>query len=522
MYLVGKEYPVRSVALVGVVVAVEDKTTSIIYHLDDSTAVVECSCAVDRPSYSEADEVSSASSGQSGEASSTTNTIEGPRYKSHKLEIGALVRVVGRIGLGRFAGANLSLSVLSIERFDDPNLEAQHHLAVSRLHREIYSLPFDLPAKLALTKRYRLTSARYISSGALTLSNFAVYIKDYLRRHHTSAPSSSSSSPSPLASPSTPPTLDTGRHSSPFTLFSLQQNRTLNEFATRLAQKHARDSPGDSPPAVVPQRKKWERIVSTGSVRGSRKVSAVILPPPGAPKGKGAVKETNVAANLEGDALVKAVHKQFRKALVWMRERGEIVVLASDEVELVDLPPLSSRIAIAADDDATPSTPRAPRTVPSNSPPHQNRPSDFDGPRAPSPPPRPAFLPSPSDRPHLGLFSTSLPTAPRPPPPLLPDQFDSFNSMTATGNEERYQLVTPALLAPLLLRLISSSSSKAKGGLDESTLRELFGRDLEWDAVAMESVVVTQALELLVERGQVVERKGLYMGKVASRGRGCP
>lgn len=35
------------------------------------------------------------------------------------------------------------------ESLRDPNLESQHHIFVARLYNEVYSLPFDLAARLS-------------------------------------------------------------------------------------------------------------------------------------------------------------------------------------------------------------------------------------------------------------------------------------------------------------------------------------------------------------------------------------
>lgn len=79
--------------------------------------------------------------------------------------------------------------------------------------------------------------------------------------------------------------------------------------------------------------------------------------------------------------------------------------------------------------------------------------------------------------------------------------------------EDSYQLVTPALLAPILLRFLTSDPKK--DGYDESALRtKLMRKDDKWAAVARESTEVSEALKLLVRRESVREVKGRYSAVV--------
>ncbi|KAK4698131.1 hypothetical protein P7C70_g8106, partial [Phenoliferia sp. Uapishka_3] len=398
MWIVGKEFPTRSVGLVGIVVGVEQKDDYLIYYLDDSTSIVKCTCPLDSPSISSLYNPSKLVLAEDHLDNVSKAPILEPRHHSDTFNVGALVRVVGRIKSGMYPGADLGIAVDSMGAFEnspdkltlanwsllysfifpyevelrDSNLEAQHHIDVERLHREVYSQTFDLDAQLELVraeerateqawdgrsqasseagsprkrKRYVLPNPLSISTTDLTLQNFIPYITSHILSHSSSSSSSQSSPPSPSStslrygsSTSTP--YDAPRS---FTLASLESSRTLTKFASRLSQKTARDKIEkkrlrDRPKPLVVKTWAANGAGEGGYVRsgipGMRGGSAKILPPAGQKKLREKGKEKEVEENvLEGDALLRATHKVFCEALKRMRAKGEIVVLAPEEVE---------------------------------------------------------------------------------------------------------------------------------------------------------------------------------------------
>lgn len=138
--------------------------------MDDSTAVVDCFRVVDKVPLASLYKRPSPplSPGKDGSKRQEIAIVPAVSEPVH-FDVGTLVRIVGRIQDG-WMGAHADRVVeidkigmlppfchkilsdrgiaLDVEALRDANLEPRHHVVVARLHKELYSQPFDLDARL--------------------------------------------------------------------------------------------------------------------------------------------------------------------------------------------------------------------------------------------------------------------------------------------------------------------------------------------------------------------------------------
>ncbi|GAA6001037.1 uncharacterized protein JCM10292_006343 [Rhodotorula paludigena] len=402
-YLLGREFPCRQGVWTGWIVEREwrERESAWVYAVDDGTAVLEVVCAT-RSTLSNLSTFST-STGTSLDPPAllplpTTSLAPSPRRELAKrkfgqlearaerqsertvVEPGRLVRVVGRIEERRMAWETGRRVVASrMDVLSDLNALPAHHLLVTRLHRELYSQPFDVRERLAAIEQaeaearqrewetasaagsewggmasvasspgkgthYRPTRPSKLRPEDLTLSNFIIYIRHHLSKHYirtVSVPSSSapSSPATPRASSSNWHTCastaagpSTAEYSLPFTLSDLVANSHLALFARRLAQERA----------LVAQRTKAARArtrsqrgvfaVQAGTISPSSKGAAWVAPGNGrgaARGGRGEVRSGAAGLLLPPPSASAAARRERRSDT----ERADDGPLEGDELE---------------------------------------------------------------------------------------------------------------------------------------------------------------------------------------------
>ncbi|ORY92529.1 hypothetical protein BCR35DRAFT_323084 [Leucosporidium creatinivorum] len=377
MYLLGKEFPLKFVIIVGMIVGISENDTTISYEVDDGTGVILCTCPLRRPDPIFIFPRRSADGNPKTPSPRKRKVDELVEAGEDRLEVGTLVKVVGTLEEHWVATADRKIVAEKIEALYDANLEAEHHLQVARLHREVYSKPLDLKARLAQikqvedeqwshlssiqasssaagtpTKRIRLRGPIKLHDDDITPQNFITYIRQHLRDEHVDRSSPPTSQPSSMPH-SSPPSSDGAfwgiRYASQehveeptaFTLDDIESDRRLVTFATRLAQKLEREKRAKRKLGALEREKGklWVRkqgkegLVSVKGI-GSNGGSALLLRTvsSGIRSSKERKETTGEEQPLEGAKLEKAISKCFREALVEMRKKG-VIVLSEPEAE---------------------------------------------------------------------------------------------------------------------------------------------------------------------------------------------
>ncbi|GAA5887429.1 hypothetical protein JCM16303_004280 [Sporobolomyces ruberrimus] len=579
-WILGQEFPCKRVVVVGWVLEREWRETNgrkwWIYTIDDGTALVQVICPIEegtatrnphsrtsiepildprlRIPNSLLSTASQPSTSQSPPRSSKYSVLE-PTTPTHRttFPVQTLVRVVGSITSPDFYQSELRITADRIESAS-PREEIEHHLVVGKLWDEVYSKEVDVKEILdriereekdkaeadtslassspgseygggelsscsGTTPRYRPTRPSKLSSDDITLTNFVIYIRHHVVRTYVQTGASSSLSlPPPSSQGSLPPTPSPGDEEPnreewclPFEIAELRKNKHLELFAKRLGIEKDRKERENR----ERQRTKLERegdlslLESTNSQEGGEKGSVWIakeargggtvkvgknrvemgssklvemLPPPSTAsrrtRSQGVAAQDNDQGEqeLEGRRLEKEIKRCWEDAIRMMRKNGMIVeYVPNDEEDEVEVEWSRSRHEATLPDEPTRSdnTPRRSRTSDSR---------EDDTPRASS------------------KTSTSFPS-------LAPTQ------------PQRFQLVTPVSLAPLILehlRIIShsfysssgssSSSSSARRSITELDVRLALYRDDRWSAVAKYGEVVRRSLQVLENWGEIVPK----------------
>lgn len=322
-----------------------------------------------------------------------------------------------------------------------------------------------------------------------------------------------------------------------FSLDDITSNRDLALFATRLAQKTERDRRArKKQSAAAASRKKgdiWVRqddqnlqAVITKGV-GSRGGSTLLLPSVTRTTTSSSLKSEQDDAPLAGEKLTKAVSKQFREALIQMRQKGSIVVSSTAETdkvswfkapapameELPDLPSYSksnARDELTSDCGAADFGDQDLSAFMSRG--HMRRMK-----REPSTPPEPTsysiYAPtwSPSDSKAGPVSSADVSSISN----ATADRTDaSWTTSVAGVSNDTYELVTAATVAQPILRVLRNQSAQAKLGKgqksalstpswNEKDVRIGLTADERWEAVARYSEVVAKGLELLKQQDLV-------------------
>ncbi|BGP07638.1 hypothetical protein JCM10049v2_003478 [Rhodotorula toruloides] len=259
-YLLGKEFPCKTVIVVGWVTHQEyqEKEGGWIYVVDDGTANLTVKCPAPAPdpfgTYSAPLSPARLIPHIRNDASTSNSKMASTAYVKRKygdleeraeeksaktvIPLGALVKVTGMVEDSKFTWDDEKRVVASrMDMLPDINALPAHLLLVSRLHRDVYSHGLDLQARLAAIERaeaeerqreweegntlsssagsdwgggastagspdklqYRPTRPSKLEPEDLTLSNFMVYIRHHLLRHFVRAFANEGD-----ASPSTP------------------------------------------------------------------------------------------------------------------------------------------------------------------------------------------------------------------------------------------------------------------------------------------------------------------------------
>ncbi|BGO91208.1 hypothetical protein JCM10020v2_002861 [Rhodotorula toruloides] len=259
-YLLGKEFPCKTVIVVGWVTHQEYQETEggWIYVVDDGTANLTVKCPAPAPdpfgTYSAPLSPARLIPHIRNDASTSNSKMASTAYVKRKygdleeraeeksaktvIPLGALVKVTGMVEDSKFTWDDEKRVVASrMDMLPDINALPAHLLLVSRLHRDVYSHGLDLQARLAAIERaeaeerqreweegntlsssagsdwgggastagspdklqYRPTRPSKLEPEDLTLSNFMVYIRHHLLRHFVRAFANEGD-----ASPSTP------------------------------------------------------------------------------------------------------------------------------------------------------------------------------------------------------------------------------------------------------------------------------------------------------------------------------
>lgn len=125
-------HPISKATIVGFVVKVERKGDFVKYTIDDGTNVIDCiEWTINIPEYAQ-------------------ELIELRKQKKRDIDLGMLVRAKGKLKHKWHEDTIVSrkpitreLTLFSIGRLNDPNLEMLHWLQVSKLFDVNYSKPFD-------------------------------------------------------------------------------------------------------------------------------------------------------------------------------------------------------------------------------------------------------------------------------------------------------------------------------------------------------------------------------------------
>ncbi|KAM0787433.1 hypothetical protein ACM66B_003514 [Microbotryomycetes sp. NB124-2] len=280
MWIVGKEFPVASVMILGIVVGTgrSSSTGRTWYYVDDGTGIIECNYAIPqpRPTYT-----FSSYNKPRQDSKSTSETDTAPMQKtndpeSNTFEEGTLVKVIGSLNPGepwQQAFRPVSIDAFKIERVKDGfSGEAEHHLLVKRLHRDVYDQTFDLRTRLEeiRTQQTSCASSQPYSSSVgdvaaasqatsraprkvrfrrpnkldledVTIENFVAYVRHHLRNEfvdEVELTPSSSAIVVDVRGMVQPQPLRIKQHAIAFKIEEVRQDKHLMSFATRLAHKN--------------------------------------------------------------------------------------------------------------------------------------------------------------------------------------------------------------------------------------------------------------------------------------------
>ncbi|SCZ93901.1 BZ3500_MvSof-1268-A1-R1_Chr6-3g08968 [Microbotryum saponariae] len=379
MCILGKEFPLKRVVVVGTIVGDDWKHDKPVYYVDDGTGVVACVCttqeglpqiALPRESY----QASLASPTKQPRKRKVLDALPEDEIDA-TFEVGTLVRVLARVEKAslNFAGRRY-LSVIKMEFLKDPNAFITHQLLVHELHEQVYSQPFNLALRFeeihqtdlsladttsdalstppSTPKKYRLPRASKLLPEDLTPSTFAHYIKFHLKRHfvelgtRTSEDEDDSFCAANFGEVPSDPEVPIE-----FTLDDLKRDRDLIKFATRMVRiqhmemkrvrmiKQERILKGSKKTAWVEKARWYEGGVTLLAPPGSRGGSAWFL---NAGLKKGAIgsekssrkskrEPQETEAMLDGERLDKAINSAFTAALIRLREQGEIILTPEQE-----------------------------------------------------------------------------------------------------------------------------------------------------------------------------------------------
>ncbi|SCV67422.1 BQ2448_5033 [Microbotryum intermedium] len=370
MCILGNEFPLKRVILVGTIVGDDWKNDKIVYYVDDGTGVVACLCTAQErpPLIALPDEAYQVSLTKRRRKRKVLDPIPDSEIDS-TFEVGTLVRVLARVEKASFAFAGMRhLSVIRIEALKNPTAFVTHQLLVHQLHQHIYSQPFDLALRFeeihqadlsiadttsdalstpppSSSKKYRLPRASKLLPEDLTPSTFAQYIKFYLKRHFVEYRTNTSKEfelfPVDFGETPSDPEIPIE-----FTLDDLKKDRDLVKFATRMVKIQFMET------------RRVKTIKQERILKGNKKVAWVenarwqtngvtLLAPPGSRGGSGlflddVLREGTAGTErmlrrlkrdsheaevmLDGDKLDRAIDKAFTAALIHLREHGEIIL----------------------------------------------------------------------------------------------------------------------------------------------------------------------------------------------------
>ncbi|KAK4048362.1 OB-fold domain-containing protein [Microbotryomycetes sp. JL221] len=279
-WILGKEFPVGSVSFVGTITGHEQKHDRVFYYIDDGTAVIECNYTLPqpKPNFRFAYEHKGASLEQTTSASSKLK-IEESNPRKCRFETGTIVKVIGTLKQSSWAGR--SVDCFKIEQvkhgFSD---QASHLLQVAKLHREVYDQPFDLRAQLfdihkqdkerrraiatnaampsstgadmrdhtdvfssssqvscpgGVRRKVRFRRPNRLDIDDITFENFVAYVRQHLRNEFVNRVQDLAKDRSNDSDDED--SIDFRQEPIPFTVKDIQEDATLTNFATRLANK---------------------------------------------------------------------------------------------------------------------------------------------------------------------------------------------------------------------------------------------------------------------------------------------
>ncbi|GAA5996241.1 hypothetical protein JCM5350_007001 [Sporobolomyces pararoseus] len=512
-----------------------------------------------------------------------------------------LVRIVGSITPPQnWYDSKLRITAERIEPVS-PDREINHHSTVNKLWNEVYSREVDVRGMLEKIEReekelkrqreleeqeslsvcsstygdlsstsasstsdpvrkYRPTRPAKLSSDDITLTNFIIYIRHHLVKHHiqsssssslfTPPPSSQSSlncPPLPTSSSSEDPNRQRDEWCLPFDIDSLRSSsKHLELFARRLSLERDRkerekkkrqrkrqkmngdftlldssnfEREGERESVWISGKKSQEGGIvekrvreKIGSIGTSKLVKTMMLPPPSAnTSSTRSVKrerdnEEEDAEEFERELVGKRLDKEIKRcwedAIRLMRKNGMIVEYVSNSCEGQQEEEKEEELNLVENND------RRSRTLP-------------DEPRST----RHGINYTRNDSRSTPLQSTCSATrrskdskedsTPRASRTSQNSSLPLASTFTTTSRQQ-FQLVTAVSLAPLVLehiRDISDSnyassylySRSSRPSIKELDVRLALYRDDRWSAVAKYGEVVKRSLELLEEWGEIVE-----------------
>ncbi|KAK4049001.1 hypothetical protein OIV83_004362 [Microbotryomycetes sp. JL201] len=200
MWIVGKEFPVSSVMVVGIIVGSDfsTRTGRSWYYVDDGTGVLQSSFTVPQPlpTYT----FNRSHSNETPELSKQDDKVPMAATDdplSNVFRVGTLVRVIGSVRPAEnfrpvsVDAVKIGPSIASIS--NEPELtdeascligsermkegfsaEADHHLRVAELHRTVYNRPFDLRNRLAEIQAQQTSSQASSTATESTMTSQAL------------------------------------------------------------------------------------------------------------------------------------------------------------------------------------------------------------------------------------------------------------------------------------------------------------------------------------------------------------